>query len=323
MAEDTEIDAICVEQILESFLAGFAGVGKSGGIPWPVAGDNDPGRHASVDTSQIRLEEFDLLVWSAKGTAVESRGPVLSVRCRSKVGFSVDHRDVNHAVVKGIPERRLSQAAGFQGQFLGGMVRGAGRESSRHCLFKPVHEISKVPLTFRAKSSGVGNLLTICFVVPRTGHIQLATGNGGKLVVELLQDSLIGVLAVEPIFGLEVPVIRVGEVARMNDNFIIIECGTKATNRGVCQLRVDGRDNALTRIVRGNGITILTIDAQIDHDIKVERSLIPGCARAEEVAHGRVLRVDLIEIRGRRGQIGQEHNIRMGSGSRVCCRGRR
>ena len=155
-------------------------------------------------------------------------------------------------------------------------------------------------------------------MVPRTGHVQLATGNRGKLVVELLQDSLIGVLAVEPILGLEVPVVRIGKVARMNDNFIIIECGTKATDRGVCQFRVDGRDNALIRIVRGNGITVLTIDAQIDHDIEVEWRFVPGCTGTEEVAHGRVLRVDFIEIGGRRGQIGQENNIRMSPGSRVC-----
>jgi hypothetical protein len=42
-------------------------------------------------------------------------------------------------------------------------------------------------------------------VITRAGHIRLPTSDGGKLIVELLQDGFVGIDAIEEILGLEIP----------------------------------------------------------------------------------------------------------------------
>lgn len=66
-------------------------------------------------------------------------------------------------------------------------------------MIEAVHEISEVGLTVRAKPYGQGDLATGGLVVPRTCHVQLAAGDGGKLVVELLQDGLVSAFPIRQV----------------------------------------------------------------------------------------------------------------------------
>lgn len=51
------------------------------------------------------------------------------------------------------------------------------------------------------------------------------------------------------------------------------------------------------------------VHTQVDHDVHVERGGVAGSARAEEVVDARVGRLDLVEVRSRRGKIGQVDGV--------------
>lgn len=114
VAEDGDVDAICIEQVLKGSLAGCAGT-RTSGVPWPVAGDNEPWSHSPVDAGEIGRQEFELLVRLAKGATVEPRGSAWSVRRAGEISLGVDHGDVRHAVLKRIPEWRLGKTLGLRG----------------------------------------------------------------------------------------------------------------------------------------------------------------------------------------------------------------
>lgn len=65
-------------------------------------------------------------------------------------------------------------------------------------------------------------------MVPGSGHVRLPARDGRELVVELLQDHLVGVFA----FGLAVlhllPLVRVPEVSRVQHELGVVEVGHQA-----------------------------------------------------------------------------------------------
>ncbi|BCR88627.1 uncharacterized protein ACHE_41191S [Aspergillus chevalieri] len=103
VSEDTEVDSITVEEALESFLARFASA-RTRGVPWTMSSDNHPWRDSSVHTGKIGLEEVQLLTAPAERTAVQPGRSILPIRRVGKVGFGVDHHDVGHAILEGIPK---------------------------------------------------------------------------------------------------------------------------------------------------------------------------------------------------------------------------
>lgn len=103
VTKDTEIDAITVEEALEGFLARLAGT-RTRSVPWAMSSDDHPRRDPSVYTGEIGLEEVQLLTAPAERTAVQPGRPVLPIRRIGEVGLCVDHHDVSHAVLEGIPK---------------------------------------------------------------------------------------------------------------------------------------------------------------------------------------------------------------------------
>ncbi|KAI1126507.1 hypothetical protein F5Y10DRAFT_211338 [Nemania abortiva] len=146
MAEDGEVDAVLVQQRLEGGLARSATT-PAGRVPGPVAADNNPGRDGAVDGRQVRGQERQLLVrGAAEGPAVQARGPAGPVRRRREVCLRIDHHDVRHAVLEGVPEGRVCEDCGGVGRRFDGCVVGARRECGWHEIREAVHEICKILL---------------------------------------------------------------------------------------------------------------------------------------------------------------------------------
>ena len=137
------------------------------------------------------------MVREAKGATVQTGRAVGSVGGFGKIGLRVEHDDVGHTVFKRIPEGRVCEHLSFVGVDLGSGVGGRGRKCCRHRLAESIHEIGKVLLTQGAEKGGVVDLCAVSLVVARTGHVGFTTGDRGELVVELLQDGLVSILAVE------------------------------------------------------------------------------------------------------------------------------
>lgn len=123
VSEHTKIDAVLVEDVLKCRLARGAAVVSTSAVPRSVAGNNKPGCHRSVDRGKICLEEVDLLVGRAEWSAVQLRRAIGSIGRVREVSFGVDHDNVGHAVLEGVPEGRIGKAAGLSGEGLG---RGVG-----------------------------------------------------------------------------------------------------------------------------------------------------------------------------------------------------
>lgn len=98
VSEDGEVDAVLVEQGLESVLASCAGRAAFGGVPGAVAADDHPGGHGAVDGGEVCGEPVELLVCGAERAGVQvARGTAWLVRRAGEIGFGIDHGYVNHS----------------------------------------------------------------------------------------------------------------------------------------------------------------------------------------------------------------------------------
>lgn len=164
-----------------------------------------------------------------------------------------------------------------------------------------MHEVGEVLLTLRAQLKQVGDLRAVGLVVSGASHVQLAAGNGGELVVELLQDGLVGFLTGKEVGELEVPVISVGKVTRVDDNLVVIDGPCKSANGSVIQLGLNHGGS----VSLGGGVAVLAVDTQVDNHIHAESSLVTGSTGAQEVVHAGISRHDLVVVCRGGGQPGQ------------------
>lgn len=266
MPKDAKVHAVPVQERLESVAAGLARL-PARRVPGPVAGHDDPRRDGAVDRGEVGLEELQLLVGAAKGSAVEAGGAVGPVGRAGKVGLGVDHDDVRHAVLEGEPEWGLGQLFGLVGIHLGRGVVRRGRERGGHAAAEPGHEVGKVLLAAGAEAREVRNLLAGGLVVARAGHVGLARGDGGELVVELLQDGLEGVLAVKGVVAAEDPVVGVAKVAGVDDEFVLVDGVGEALDGGVVERGRDVGDLVSLCLVHLDGVAVLAVDAEVDDGI--------------------------------------------------------
>lgn len=304
MSEHAQVHAVLVEDILERGLARGAAVAGAGAVPGSVAGNNHPRCHSAVNAGQVRLEEVGLLVGLAEGPAVQLGRAVGSIGRIGEVGLGVDHDDVGHAVFERVPEWGVSEAAGLRGEILGGGVGRGRSEGGRHGVLESVHEVGKVLLTLRTQVEEVGDLRAVGLVVARAGHVQLAACNGRELVVELLEDSLVGFLAVEEVVELEVPVVGVGKVTGVDDDLVVIDGPCKSADGGVVQLGLDHGGSVSLRC----GVAVLAVDTQVDDHVHAEGGLVTGSTGTQEVLYAGVARHNLVVVGRGRGQSSQ-HRI--------------
>lgn len=103
MTKDAQVDAVFVEERFESGLADVADTAADG-VPWAVAGYDDPGCDAAVDAGEIGFEEVELLTRRTERSTAEMSTAAGLVWCAGKVGLGVDHYNVCHAVLEGVPE---------------------------------------------------------------------------------------------------------------------------------------------------------------------------------------------------------------------------
>ena len=57
VSKHAQVHAVLVEQRLERLLARLAVVPSARGVPWPVAGDDNPGRDGPINGGEVGLEE--------------------------------------------------------------------------------------------------------------------------------------------------------------------------------------------------------------------------------------------------------------------------
>lgn len=151
VAEDGQIDAVAVEEVLEEGLAGFARFATRR-VPGAVAGGDEPGGDGAVDAGEVGFEEGLLLVLAA-GEAVDG---LVFVRGVGEVGLRVHHDDVRHAVFEGVPEGGVGEVLRFQGELLRGDVVRARGERGRHGLVEAVAVVGEVVLALRTRDGLVG-----------------------------------------------------------------------------------------------------------------------------------------------------------------------
>ena len=314
----TEVHAVLVHDALKGILAGLAGA-AAGRVPRAVTRDDDPRCHGAVDRRQVRLEEVELLVLDAKGSAVETGAAAGPVGGLGEVGLGVDHDDVHHAVLERVPEGREGQLAGLVGVDLGVAAGGQGLEGRGHVAAEAHHEVGKVLLAVRAQVVGVGQLLAAGLVVAGAGHVGLAAGDGGELVVEVLEDGLVGVLAVEDVARFEEPVVGVGQVAWVDDELEVVDGLGEAGDGGVVHGGRDVGDEVALGGIALDGVSILAVDAQIDDGIHGKGRLVARETRAEELLNARrVGGYDFIVVLGCRVQVVECNRVGPGPRRRVC-----
>lgn len=166
-----------------------------------------------------------------------------------------------HAVFEGIPERRVGEHARSIRVGHCGAVARCGSECSRHCSAEAVVEIGEVLLPGGTEEGGVFELFAVCFVVAGTGHVRDTAGDGGELVIELLDDGFVGVDAVEEVLGFEVPVIGVSEVPWVDNKLEIVDVGCETGDGCVVERGVDAGDRVAFRLVHFDGESVGSVHA--------------------------------------------------------------
>lgn len=141
MAEDSQVDAILVKEPFKRCLARCT-TRASSGVPRSMPSNNEPGCDGTVDGSKIRLEELELLIGSAEGSAVEALrtiGPVWGI---GEIRLGVNHDNVRHSILEREPERRFGELLSLVRIDLCRVVCRGGSEHSGHSPAKSVDEIT-------------------------------------------------------------------------------------------------------------------------------------------------------------------------------------
>lgn len=69
--------------------------------------------------------------------------------------------------------------------------------------------------------------------------------------------GLVSVLTIQEILGLEVPVIGVGKITRMNDDLVVVDVLSKTIDGCVVERGINGGNGISLSLVHLNGVAIL------------------------------------------------------------------
>lgn len=109
MAEHSQIDSVGVQKLLKGYLARRADVAAAASaVPSSVSSDNHPRCNSSVDRGQVSSNKLQLLISEAERASVQVTRAARSVRGISEVSLGIDHGDMNHSIIKRVPEGSLS-----------------------------------------------------------------------------------------------------------------------------------------------------------------------------------------------------------------------
>lgn len=109
-----------------------------------------------------------------------------------------------------------------------------------------------------------------------TGHVRLSGSNRRKLRVELLQDRLVSILPIEEILRLLKPIIRIGQVSRVENELILVYRPCQAIDRGVVERWIYLWNGVTLTLVTLDCESIRTVDAEVWSRSDGERGLVAG-----------------------------------------------
>nr|POE47919.1 hypothetical protein CFP56_01247 [Quercus suber] len=173
-----------------------------------MEGDDDPWGDGPIDSRQIGLEPRELSAVSTERTGREAY-----VWCTWEVGLGVQDGVMDHALIERVPHVARAKVVGG----LCGNVAGHA---------EVVLVARKVLLAGHAERA-VG-IDTVGFVVARPDHVRLLGRDGAHLVVEVVQDALIGLVTFgigrgaidEALVRLGQPGVSVRQVTRMQQEVV-------------------------------------------------------------------------------------------------------
>lgn len=232
MAEDSDINLVGHEELLESLLAVQALARLVGSdVPRSVTGNNNPRGLGTVNRLQVVLKPIILLV----GVRAERSGVLITIslglirsdQSITQISFGVELNKVGHTIVERVPHVVLTT-----------------RLNIRH--LEVVNVSGEVRLAGHANLRSVGNVVglvsnltvvTVGLVVTGSNHVRLVCTNVLHLVVELIEDSLInlntlcnsGVREVSLDLLLE-PVVGVCNVTRVPKELVLVQVVTERFN---------------------------------------------------------------------------------------------
>ena len=91
----------------------------------------------------------------------------------------------------------------------------------------------------------------------------------------------------------------------MNNELIVVDCGSKTTNGGVVECRLNRWNSIPLSLVHLNGVAIGAVDTQVNDNTHCERCLVTSHPGAEEVLNAGICRHDLIVVGGGGCQTGK------------------
>ena len=258
-----------------------------GYVPRSVAGDDDPGSLGAVDCRKVGGEPLRLLVAEggerSRVLGLTSAWLIGGDKAVSEIGLCVEADEVSHAVVVAVPE-----------------VLETARRSRRHTEVVPVS--GEVGLARHADTDIIGEVVSLVrrtavvaigFVVARAYHVGFVAGNGGHLVIELVQNPFVnggtlrkrrvGYVAANLLLQ---PVVRIRNVASMHEELVRLLVVLKTLN-----------SIALTRYKRvggtladGGGETTPSHGPQIHNDSDDKRLVVARNPGSCEVVDLRMAR---------------------------------